>query len=73
MMYLLKGLGRSHRYFSSFVVTPVCNLPFSFLSLSLYCCRTNLNHVPPVRMNRPTIQDAVLIQNTAAVSRRVAA
>lgn len=31
-------------------------------------CRASLNHVPPVRMERPTIQDAAQIQNTMNVS-----
>lgn len=32
--------------------------------------RANLNHNPPVRAVRPTIQDAATIQNTAMISRR---
>lgn len=32
--------------------------------------RANLNHNPPVRAIRPTIQDAATIQNTAMISRR---
>ena len=33
-------------------------------------CRASLNHVPPVRLERPTIQDAAQIQSTMRVAPR---
>jgi hypothetical protein len=44
-----------------------CCVSRNSLHFSFFVCRANLNHVPPVRAVKPTIQDAGVIQSTLAV------
>ena len=54
-------------FFSSFYFSIIIYQFFFVYLLKYFVYRANLNHVPPVRAIKPTIQDATVIQSTLAV------